>query len=226
MSTRISPQIRIVALAGLLLAVVGGGASLLLNRSQSGPETVPPPAVTHPRVSTPPPTVRTPPSAQTPPAKHTVAPTRPATHTVRPAAKPSTHRGNLVDARLPAQLQWALAQHRVVVVSLYDPSSDVDAISVAEAQAGARDAGVGFLLVSVLDDKVAGRLTALLPGGGLLPDPGVLVYRAPGTLAYRFDGFTDRDAVAQAAANAKAGDSAPAVTDPSLVQQPTTTTTP
>ena len=97
-------------------------------------------------------------------------------------------------AQLPKPLQWQLAHHKVVVVSFYNPSSDVDAISVAEAHAGATDAGAGFLLVSVLDNKVAGILTALLPGGGLLPDPGVLVYRAPGDIALRLDGFADRDA--------------------------------
>ena len=36
------------------------------------------------------------------------------------------------------------------------PAPDVDAISVAEAHAGATDANAGFLLVNVLDNKVAG----------------------------------------------------------------------
>ena len=36
--------------------------------------------------------------------------------------------------------------------------------------------------------------------GGLLPAPGVLIYRRPGVLVERLDGFTDRDVVAQAAA--------------------------
>jgi len=64
--------------------------------------------------------------------------------------------------------------------------------------------------VSVLDNKVAGILTALQPGGGLLPDPGVLVYRAPGEIALRLDGFADRASVAQAATNAAAGETGPA----------------
>jgi hypothetical protein len=42
-------------------------------------------------------------------------------------------------------------------------------------------------------------LTTTLPGGGLLPAPGVLIYRRPGTLVERIDGFTDKDVVAQAA---------------------------
>jgi hypothetical protein len=123
-------------------------------------------------------------------------------------AKP-VQRGNLVYETLPKALQWELSRHKVVVVSIYNPNADVDAIAVAEAHQGAVDAGAGFLLVSVLDNKVAGILTALLPGGGLLPDPGVLVYRAPGDIALRLDGFHDRFAIAQAATNAGIGDSDP-----------------
>ena len=94
----------------------------------------------------------------------------------------------------------ALRKHRIVVVSLVDPQSTTDAVSFFEARAGAAAAHVGFLGVSVLDANVAGPLTTLLPGGGLLPDPGLLIYRRPGTLVQRIDGFADRDAVAQAAA--------------------------
>jgi hypothetical protein len=141
----------------------------------------------------------------TPATVHTSAtPQKTATKHKASTHKPAKTRfhGNAVYADLPAPLQWELAHHKVVVVSLYNPNADVDAISVAEAHAGATAAGAGFLLVSVLDNKVAGILTALLPGGGLLPEPGVLVYRAPGTIAVRMDGFSDRDSVAQAASNA------------------------
>lgn len=210
MVATVSRPVRILALAGLLLAAAGGGSMLLLNRSQ--PETSPPPA--------PAPTVARPARAAAPKAPATIArPAAPASAHAK-AAAPATahakaaparraHRGNLVDPRLPTPLQWQLSQHRVVVVALYDPHADVDAITVAEAHAGAVDAHAGFLLVSVLDNAVAGPLTALLPGGGLLPDPGVLVYRAPGTVAFRLDGFHDRAAIAQAAANAEAGQSDP-----------------
>ena len=54
--------------------------------------------------------------------------------------------------------------------------------------------------VSLLDSPVAAALTSALPGGGLLPAPGVLIYRRPGNLVQRIDGFTDRDVVAEAAA--------------------------
>jgi hypothetical protein len=208
--TQISLPIRIVALAGLLLAVVGGSAMIMLRHSSPAASPPVPLRVTTPaRPASAPARLR----AATPPA--TAARTRAAAPAATPptrarAAKPTTaRRGNLVDARLPRPLQWALTQHRIVVVSLYNPRADVDAISVAEAHAGAKDAQVGFLLVNVLDNAVAGRLTGLLPTGGLLPDPGTLVYRAPGRLVYMFDGFLDRAAIAQAATNAKHGQSDP-----------------
>jgi hypothetical protein len=223
----ISPQIRLLALAGLLVAALGGGAVTLLGRGSATPTFTP--VVRHHAPAKPAATKK--PSAtkhSTKPAAHAATGAKTATH-AKPKAQAATHakakpaaakhaarRGNLVDARLPVPLQWQLAQHKVVVVSLYDPGADVDAISVAEAHAGATDAKVGFLLVSLLDDKVAGPLTALLPGGGLLPSPGILVYHAPGRLVYRYDGFLDRAAVAQAAADAVAGEADPTLADATL----------
>jgi hypothetical protein len=205
----ISPQIRIVAIVGLI-AALGLGASLFML-SGHGTSTSSPSATTtavRRHVTT---------------TSHTTKPhasTKPRTATKRVAktahrhhaSKPGKFHGNPVYAQLPAALQWELAHHKVVVVSLYNPSSDTDAISVAEAHAGAVDAGAGFLLVNVLDNKVAGILTALRTDGSLLPDPGVLIYRAPGDVAIELDGFNDRDAVAQAAKNAMAGETETATT--------------
>jgi hypothetical protein len=210
-TTTISPQIKILVVVGAL-AAVGLGASLFLFGHGSS-KTVDRAATTRATASTPTATAA---RTHSPPVKTAAPVFKHATKThaaLRPHAKkvkPAVFRGNRVYATLPQPLQWQLAHHKIVVVSFYNPSSDVDAISVAEAHAGALDAGAGFLLVSVLDNKVAGILTALLPGGGLLPDPGVLIYRAPGNVAIRLDGFADRDSVAQAAANAKAGDTGPA----------------
>jgi len=223
MNLTLSPQIRIIALVGLVAVLALGGATVFLGRAHT-------PAVTHEHVrhGTVPATSghattvpKTPPAHTTTgatltPAKH-AAPALPAKTTTPTRTKPQAaaktaakravpvRRGNLVYSDLPKPLQWQLAQHKVVVVSLYDPRAEADGISVAEAHAGALDANAGFLLVSVLDNKVAGILTALLPGGGLLPVPGILVYRAPGNLALRIDGFADRQSVAQAATNVLAG---------------------
>jgi len=228
MNTTISPQIRILAIVGLL-AAVGLGASLLVFGHGSS-KTAEPAVTTHatPRSSTTTTPARSKPRTHSTPAKAAPAVKHAAkTHVASPThakkTKPAGFRGNRVYATLPRPLQWALAHHKVVVVSLYNPSSDVDAISVAEAHAGAIDAGAGFLLVSVLDNKVAGILTALLPGGGLLPDPGVLVYRAPGDIAIRLDGFADRASVAQAATNVITGQTGPVV---SAAAAPATTGTP
>jgi hypothetical protein len=225
-TTTISPQIKILVVVGAL-AAVGLGASLFLFGHGSS-KTTDRAATTHAAASTPTTTRATPRTHSTP--VKTAAPVfkhATKTHAVPRAhakkAKPAVFRGNRVYATLPQPLQWQLAHHKIVVVSFYNPSSDVDAISVAEAHAGALDAGAGFLLVSVLDNKVAGILTALLPGGGLLPDPGVLIYRAPGKVAIRLDGFADRDSVAQAAANAKAGETGPAA---SAAAAPATTLVP
>ena len=214
MNMTISPQIRIIALVGLV-AALGGGASMLLLGHGSKTETT---AVSTRSTHTLPRTHTTP-AAVTPAVKHathkatTHVTHRAVTHRhAKHAVKPAGYRGFPVYAQLPQALQWQLAHHRVVVVSIYNPRSDVDAISVAEAHAGALDANAGFLLVSVLDNKVAGLLTALLPGGGLLPDPGVLVYRAPGDIALRIDGFADRASIAQAATNAFAGETGPSST--------------
>jgi hypothetical protein len=218
----VSPQIKILALVGLL-AALGLGASMFVFGGHSSKTADTAPVTTAVRTQH-----AAPAKATTTPATHvttTKTNTKTKTHvaakhvakTQHHAKKPSAFHGNPVYAQLPQPLQWELAHHKIVVVSLYNPSSDVDAISVAEAHAGATDAGAGFLLVNVLDNRVAGILTALLPGGGLLPDPGVLVYRAPGDVAIRLDGFNDRDAVAQAATNALAGETDGSATTTSTV---------
>jgi hypothetical protein len=204
-SLTVSPQIRILALVGLLAALGLGASMFVMGGGSSKTDTAA--ATTAPAVhaaAKP----HTAPIVKPAKTKPVAKPHTATTHHVKKAT-PARFRGNPVYAQLPQALQWQLAHHKIVVVSLYNPGSNVDAISVAEAHAGAADANAGFLLVSVLDNKVAGLLTALLPGGGLLPDPGVLVYRAPGDVALRLDGFADRASVAQAATNALHGENGP-----------------
>lgn len=243
MTMTLSPPVKILALIGLLAVVALGASTMLLGKSSSPVRT----STAQPHnTATVAPHV-TPKTAAHAAAKthvaakahaKTTAPAKKAVHkavatpakahaatkahaVAKHAATPVRH-GNLVYADLPSVLQKQLALHKVVVVSLYNPNADVDAISVAEAHAGATDAASGFLLVNVLDNSIAGPLTALLPGGGLLPDPGVLVYRAPGDIMVRFNGFVDRATVSQAVTNAlaappsvpQASTAAPAATTP------------
>lgn len=115
-----------------------------------------------------------------------------------PVAKPATP-VEPVEPGLPKVLTAALADHRVVVVGLYDPAAAVDAIALAEARAGASAAGAGFLALNVFKEAQSRPLLELL---GALENPSVLVYRRPDALFARIGGFADRETVAQAAANA------------------------
>jgi hypothetical protein len=183
-STSISPPFRIVAIVGTLLIVLASAGFVYLRLTKTST----PPAVSTPAATTP---------AHTTAAATTPAATTPA-HEATPPPAQSKVQTPRVDPLLPPPLRAALERNKLVVVGLYDPQVRVDALSLAEARAGAAEAHVGFLRVSLLNDRVAGTLTALLPSGEMLPVPGFLVYRRPGKLVYRFDGYLDRNAVAQA----------------------------
>ncbi|HET8527854.1 MAG TPA: hypothetical protein VFL60_03000 [Gaiellaceae bacterium] len=201
----VSRPVKILALI-LVLAGVGGIASLKLLGKSSGTAGASTLSVAEIRARA----HGTSATSSAPAAKPKPA-ARPVHRAVQPKPRPApapVHRVRKPAATtaangLPIVLADALKAHRIVVVSVFDPQSQTDAVSYAEARAGAADAHAGFLGVSVLDDVVAAPLTASLPGGGLLPLPGTLIYRAPGTLVERVDGFADRSSVAGLAANAR-----------------------
>ena len=140
-----------------------------------------------------------------PAKKVTVVKAKPA---VKAAAKPKAHPPTVSAINgMPSALALALRGHPVVVVSLYTPDSSVDAMATAEAKHGAEAAHVGFVAFSVADNKIVSPLSALLagaptPADRVLDGPAVLVFERPNTFFVRFNGFADRDTVAQAAANA------------------------
>jgi hypothetical protein len=115
--------------------------------------------------------------------------------------KPAQPAAPAVDANgLPRVMSAALAGNRVVVVGLHDPDSALDQMALAEARAGARAAGAGFVAVNVFAEAQSRPLLELL---GALENPGILVYRRPDVLFARMSGFADSETVAQAAANAR-----------------------
>ena len=199
----LSPRVRILA-AALFLAVAALAAGFLLlgrspSSSQAAVKTIKP---LHP--------VKTPTKKAAKPKVKVPAkkPVKPAAKPVRKVAKPKVPaaRPPVIDG-MPAALAHALALHDVVVVSLYAPRSAVDALATDEAKHGAALAGVGFVAFNVSDEKIVSPLTSLLTGAQTAADrvldgPAVLVFLRPGTLFVRFNGFADRDTVAQAAANA------------------------
>ncbi len=151
MTLTISPPIRIAAICGLLFTVLvfgglrllgGGGDSVaephVIKHHPFGPgakATTHKPAAATPTVA--PKTHQAAKNATAPKAKKTAAPVK---HAVDLAAIKAAR-----DAGLPEPLAQAFGRYSTVVVSLYDPYSQVDGTAFAEAKAGAALAGVGFV---------------------------------------------------------------------------------
>jgi outer membrane biosynthesis protein TonB len=194
----------------LLLAVLGGiAATFIVARPPSAADNTP--SLVRPKLAKPAPVKK--PVEKPAPAK--VRKAKPVTKApvVKPAAKPKpapvpvapaplakAAPAPVDDGGLPKVLSAALADHRVVVVGLYDPEAAVDEIALAEARAGAAAAGAGFVALNVFAEAQSRPLLELL---GTLENPSVLVYRRPDALFARIGGFADRETVAQAAANAR-----------------------
>jgi hypothetical protein len=200
----VSPPLRIAAICGLVFTVIVFGGLRTLGSHGGGGSTTAPHVIRHhpfgTGVSKTPAKTAAPTKAQAPAAKpkaeHVVA---------KPTPRPLVDLTVVKAARaagLPESLAQALGRSKTVVVSLYDPYSQVDGTSFAEAKAGAALAGVAFVPLSVLSERDVGKLTQRL---GLLPDPGVLVYVRPASLAVKIGGFADKETVAQAARNAAIG---------------------
>jgi hypothetical protein len=195
----LSPPIRYAALAALLAALLIGGGMMMLGHGGS-PVAAPHVIKHHPFG----PGLKK--KATVAPKKHSAKAAKAKATPTAPAAAKAPSQPSVVIAALaaglPKAIATALGQHQTVVVSLYNPYSEVDGIAFAEARAGARSAGVGFVALNVLSEVQVGSLTQML---GLLPDPGLLVYIRPGTLVARIGGFADKETVAQAAQNAARG---------------------
>ena len=180
----------------LVLAVLGGiVATFMIARPPSsvGDDT---PSLVRPTLAKPAP-VKRPAPAKT---KAPVAKAKPAPVPLA-KPKPAEPAAPAVDANgLPRVLSTALAGNRVVVVGLHDPDSALDQMALAEARAGARAAGAGFVAINVFAEAQSRPLLELL---GALENPGILVYRRPDVLFARMSGFADSETVAQAAANAR-----------------------
>ena len=195
MTLTLSPPVKIAAICGLVFTVLVFGGLRLLG-AHGGRDTAAPHVILHHKFGSG--VAKKAATPTTKPTIHKASRTKPKPHPVVDLAMVKAAR----EAGLPESVAQALGRSKTVVVSLYDPYSQVDGTSYAEARAGAGLAGVGFVGLNVLSQRDVGKLTERL---GLLPDPGVLVYVKPGTLAARIAGFADQDTVAQAATNAARG---------------------
>jgi len=177
---KISPPVRILA---LVLVLVGVAGMLALRTMDPSTEPVAIPAP-----------VAKPAKAAAQPAK--AAASAPA---VKPAAAPKPVNPVVPPTGFPLAVDKALRRHEVVVISLVVPGARVDELAAAEAQAGAKLGGAGFLALNVLNEAVARALLNKLES---VQDPSVLVVKRSGEVALELAGFVDRETVAQAAANA------------------------
>jgi len=201
MTFTLSPPIRYAALCALLASVLIGGSLMMLGHKGESAVATPHVINKHPFGVKKHATTTT---KKTAPAATTKPKPKPQPVQATPAKAPEQPSAVIaaLAAGMPAPIAKALGKHPIVVVSLYNPYSEVDGIAFAEARAGAQMAKVGFLPLSVLSQAQVGKLTEQL---GLLPDPGLLVYARPGTLVARISGFADKETVAQAAQNAARG---------------------
>ncbi len=126
------------------------------------------------------------------------------------ATAPTTTGGETVPAPTPKKkqkaesaksaLQRQLADHGAVVVVFHTPGANVDAAAIREARAGAAEVGAGFLAVNVTKE---GSVAVLAKEYTVLEAPTVLVLTRGPEMRARFDGYVDRETVAQAVANAR-----------------------
>lgn len=188
MNVNISGPVRVFALIGALAAAGLGVWFFLLGGLSPAPSASEPVKEIKPLYGGKPRAAVTTPAA-TPKSAPATAPAADPKPAPKPKAVPNPK-------GLPLPLARALAQHPVVVVSLYDAESKVDWISLGEARAGARRAGVGFVALNVLERRASEALMRKL---GVLSAPAFFLYKRPGELVMRLDGFADRDLVAQAA---------------------------
>ena len=97
-------------------------------------------------------------------------------------------------------LQNALQKHAVVVALFYAPGDDYDTIQTRETRAGALAARAGFLAIDVTNNA---RVSAVATQYEVRRAPATLVFTRGPKLVYRADGYMDRQAIAQAVANAR-----------------------
>lgn len=130
--------------------------------------------------------------------------TGPAAQTTSPAKvahKPPRAKSNAVATKsgFPVPVDRALRHRRVVVVAVYIPGAAVDAVVRAEARAAASSTRAGFVPISALNERLVRSLVAKT---GVLPDPAIVIVRRPGVVTATLS-VTDRDAIAQAVAQAR-----------------------
>jgi hypothetical protein len=207
MDMTVSPQIKLIALVGLLGALALAGAMFFFSRSgaDGAAEPLPPPAVVKPKpaaTAKPKPVDKTRSMAAAKASKAAASAPKPAVQAkavakVAPKPKP---RPAVAPNGLPTPVADQLLRHDIVVVALYVDGSVVDQLARDEARAGAGDVEAGFAAVDVSKRRA---VTPLLKKLDAVSAPAVVVFGRDGKLKARLDGFADRMIVAELAASTR-----------------------
>lgn len=194
---KISPPVRIFAILIVLVGVAGMLAMRTMGPSADASAPIAQPVAksqaTAPAPAKPAPKT-TKAAASAPASKPAPVAPKPAAAKPKPVLNPA-----VPPTGFPAAVDKALRGHAVVVVSLVVPGARVDELAAAEAEAGAKLGGAGFLALNVLNEGVARALLTKLDTDR---EPSLLVLKRSGEVALELTGFVDRETVAQAAANA------------------------
>jgi len=174
MSFELSLPTKIVALAGLLVAVAAAGILLLYTGHSTSKTATTPVVPTHVRA---------------PVHTRPVAPK----HVARATAR--------FTAGLPTPLLTALRHSKLVVAVVWAKGDPVAADTLAQARAGARSVHAPVVVLDVAGDRVAGQTAAWMKND--IVQPAVLIVRRPGTIAVELPGYADKTAVAQAVLNSR-----------------------
>jgi len=190
---KISPPVRIFA----ILIVLAGAAGMLAMRTMgASPESAPIPLPVKKTAAAP---VKPAAPAKTDASAPKAAASAPQAVAAKPVRAQPPVNPVIRASGFPAVVDKALREHAVVVLSLVIPGARVDELAAAEAEAGAKLGGAGFLALNVANEGVARSVLAKLKTD---QDPSVLVVKRSGEVAVALGGFVDRETVAQAAASA------------------------
>ena len=188
---KISLPVRIFAILIVLAGLAGMLAMRTMSPSADASTPIPQPVK---RDYATPPAKAAPKPAKTAASAHGAKVTKPAPAKPKPVLNPV-----VPPTGFPVAVDIALRQHAVVVVSLVLPGARVDELAAAEAEAGAKLGGAGFLALNVLNEGVARKLLTKL---ATAEDPSLLVLKRSGEVVVELKGFVDRETVAQAAVSA------------------------
>ena len=179
--------VRLIVLVGGLLVLAVGAATMMLARKQT--ETAAPTLVR--------------PHEKPVAGNRVFSGGKLAPGAVKPAPRPvPVAVTEALKAGMPAVVAKGFATHNVVVVELYAKEAPLDRMALKEAVAGSSLAGAKLVPIDVTAKSSDEALRKLKARGSGLEAPAVLVYRRPGELFVKLDGFVDHQTVAQAAVNA------------------------